>query len=70
MVQNFKLSLALKARKSSSLHTLFHSIQTTNQASHCFDFHLNIVFLVKGLDASKQLQSILTLIVQVIVSAV
>ena len=37
--------------------------QNTNQASHCFDFHLSIVFLVKGLDTSKQLQSILTWIV-------
>ena len=42
----------------------------TNQASHCFDFHLCIFFLVKGLDTSNQLQSILTLIVQTIVSAV
>ena len=37
--------------------------QNTNQASHCFDFYLSIVFLVKGLDTSNQLQSILTLIV-------
>ena len=37
--------------------------QNTNQASHCFDFHLCIFFLVKGLDTSNQLQSILTLIV-------
>ena len=44
--------------------------QKTNQASHCFDFHLCILFLVKGLDTSKQLQSILTLTVQTIVSAV
>ena len=44
--------------------------QNTNQASHCFDFHLCIFFLAKGLDTSNQLQSILTLIVQTIVSAV
>ena len=44
--------------------------QSTNQASHCFDFHLSIVFLVKGLVTSNQLQSMLTLIVQTIVSAV
>ena len=37
--------------------------QKTNQASHCFDFYLSIVFLVKGLDTSNLLQSILTLIV-------
>ena len=37
--------------------------QNTNQASHCFEFHLCIFFLVKGLDTSNQLQSILTLIV-------
>ena len=37
--------------------------QNTNQASHCLDFHLCIFFLVKGLDTSNQLQSILTLIV-------
>ena len=29
--------------------------QNTNQASHCFDFYLSIVFLVKGLDTSNQL---------------
>ena len=27
----------------------------TNQASHCFDFYLSIVFLVEGLDTSNQL---------------
>ena len=70
MVQNFKFSLALKARKSSSLHTIFILKQTTNPASHCLDFHLSIIFIVKGLDTSNQLQSILTLIVQTIVSAV
>ena len=37
--------------------------QNTNQASHCFDFYLCIFSLVKGLDTSNQLQSILTLIV-------
>ena len=44
--------------------------QNTNQASHCFDYYLSISFLVKGLDTSNRLQSILTLIVQTIVSAV
>ena len=37
--------------------------QNTNQASHCFEFYLCIFFLVKGLDTSNQLQSILTLTV-------
>ena len=37
--------------------------QNTKQASPCFDLHLCIFFLVKGLDTSNQLQSILTLIV-------
>ena len=64
MVQNFKFSLALKARKTSSLHTILLLKQNTNQASHCFDFYLSIVFLVKGLDTSNQLQSILTLIIK------
>ena len=69
MVQKFKFSLALKARKSSSLHTIFVLKQNTNQAIHCLDFQLSIIFLVKGLDTSNQLQSILTLIVQTTVSA-
>ena len=44
--------------------------QNTNQASHCFDFILCIFFLSLGLDTSKHSQSILTLIVQTIVSVV
>ena len=43
--------------------------QNTNQATDFLDFHLSIFFLVKGLGSSNQLQSILTLIVQTIVSA-
>ena len=50
--------------------TFFIFKQKRNQASHCLDFHLSIIFLVKGLDTSIQLQSILTLIVQTTVSAV
>ena len=46
------------------------SIQNTNQASHCLDFYLSIIFLVKELDTSNQLRSIVTLIVQPTVSAV
>ena len=41
--------------------------QNTNQAYHCFEFYLCIFILVKGLDTSNQLQSVLTLIVQTIV---
>ena len=69
MVQKFKFSLALKVRKSSSLHTILFVKQNTNQATHCLDFHLSIFFLVKGLDTSNQLQSILTLIVQTLLGA-
>ena len=29
--------------------------ENTNQESHCFDFYLSIVFLVKGFDTSNQL---------------
>ena len=44
--------------------------QNTNQATHCLDLQSSIFFLVKGLDTLFFLQSILTLIVQTIVSAV
>ena len=44
-------------------HNFILEKQNTNQASHCFEFHLCIFFHVKGLDTSNQLQSILTLIV-------
>ena len=58
MVQNFKFSLAFILK------------QNTNQASHCLDLQSSIFFLVKGLDTLFFLQSIVTLIVQTIVSAV
>ena len=70
MVQNFKFSLALKARKTSSLHTIIILKQNTNQATFCLDLQSNMFFVVKGLDTLFFLQSILTLIVQTIVSAV
>ena len=38
-------------------------VQNTNQASHCFEFHLCIFGIVKGFDTSNQLQSRLTYIV-------
>ena len=54
---------SLKNKGKHHLCTQFVLEQNTNQASHCFDFYLCIFFLVKGLDTSNQLQSILTLIV-------
>ena len=63
MVQNFRFSLALKSKENIIFAHNFILEQNTNQASHCFDFYLSIFFLVKGLDTSNQLQSILTLIV-------
>ena len=50
-------------------HNYFRK-RNTKQASHCFDFYLCIFSLSLGLDTSNQLQSILTLIVQTIVSGV
>ena len=44
--------------------------QNTNQATCCLDFQSSIFFLSLGLDTKFFLQSILTLIVQTIVSAV
>ena len=44
--------------------------QNINQATCCLDFQSSIFFLSLGLDTLFQLQSILTLIVQTIVSAV
>ena len=65
--------LRIRSCKSKENITFAHNfiwIQNTKQATHCFVFHLSIFFLVKGLDTSNQLQSILTLIVQTIVSVV
>ena len=50
-------------------HNYFRKTQT-NQATCCLDFQSIIFFLLLGLDTLFQLQSILTLIVQTIVSAV
>ena len=55
--------ISLKSKENIIFAHNFILKQNTNQASHCFDFYLSIVFLVKGLDTSNQLQSILTLIV-------
>ena len=54
---------SLKSKENIIFAHNFNLKQNTNQASHCFDFNLCIFFLVKGLDTSNQLQSILTLIV-------
>ena len=45
----FLTFVALRARKTSSLHTIILKKQNTNQASHCFDLYFTIFFLVKGL---------------------
>ena len=50
-------------------HNYFRKTQT-NQATCCLDFQSSIFFLLLGLDTLFQSQSILTLIVQTIVSAV
>ena len=50
-------------------HNYFRKTQTI-QATCCLDFQSSIFFLLLGLDTLFQLQSILTLIVQTIVSAV
>ena len=50
-------------------HNYFRKTQT-NQATCCLDFQSSIFFLLLGLDTLFLLQSILTLIVQTIVSAV
>ena len=46
---------SLKSKENIILAQNFILKQNTNQASHCFDFYLSIVFLVKGLDTSIQL---------------
>ena len=55
--------LALKARKTSSLHTIILRDKTQTKHPIALIFILCIFFLSLGLDTSKQSQSILTLIV-------
>ena len=69
LVQKFTIC-SLKRKENIIFANNFILKQNTNQACHCFEFHLCIFSLVKGLDTSNQLQSILTLIVETIVSAV
>ena len=52
------------------LCTQFILKQNTNEAQSCLHLQLSIIFLSLGLDTSFQWQSIITLIVQTIVSAV
>ena len=47
--------VALKAKENIIFAHNYFRKTNTNQASHCFDFYLSIVFLVKGLDTSNQL---------------
>ena len=66
-----KLTICSLKRKKNIIFTHnFTLIQNTNQASHCVDFQSSIFSLLIGLDTLFFLQSILTLIVQTIVSAV
>ena len=61
--------IALKARKTLSLHTIFTFRKPqTNQATCCLDFQSSIFFLSLGLDTLFQLLSILTLIIKRTVS--
>ena len=61
---------SLKSKENIIFADNFILIQNTNQASHCLDFQSSIFSLSLGLDTLFFLQSILTLIVQTIVSAV
>ena len=60
---NLFTSCSLKSKENIIFAHNFSLEQNTNQTSHCFDFHLCIFSVVKRLDTSNQLQSILTLIV-------
>ena len=64
-----KVLIRLKSKEIIIFAHNFILKQNTNQATHCLDSHLSIFFLVKGLDTSSQLQSILTLIVQTLLGA-
>ena len=66
----FEVLISLKSKEIIIFAHNYFNEQNTNQASHCLDLQSSILFLVKGLDTSFFLQSILTLIVQTIVRAV
>ena len=61
---------SLKSKENIIFAQDYFKKQNTNQASHCFDLYFSIFFLVEGLGTWNQSQSILTLIVQTIVSVV
>ena len=61
---------SLKSKESIIFAHNFILKQNTNQSTCCLDFQSSIFFLSLGLDTLFFLQSILTLIVQTIVSAV
>ena len=52
---NFFTICSLKSKENIIFAHNYFRKTNTNQASHCFDFYLSIVFLVKGLDTSNQL---------------
>ena len=49
------LLISLKSKENIIFACNFILQQNTNQASHCFDFYLSIVFLEKELDTSNKL---------------
>ena len=61
---------SLKSKENIIFAHNYFKKQNTNQATCCLDFQSSIFFLLLGLDTLFQLQSILTLIVQTIVSEV
>ena len=50
LVQKHLTICSIKSKENIIFAHNFILKQNTNQASHCFDFHLCIFFLVKGLD--------------------
>ena len=52
---NFFTICSLKSKENIIFAHNYFRKTNTNQASHCFDFYLSIVSLVKGLDTSNQL---------------
>ena len=70
MIQNFEFSLALKARKSSSLHTILFLNKTQTKQLVVLIYNQVIFFVDFRLDTLLISQSILTLIVLAILSAV
>ena len=55
LTMHILILISLKSKENIIFAHNFILKQNTNQASHCFDFYLSIVFLVKGFDTSNQL---------------